>query len=705
MLGKKTVSAPLGAGAPASRTGRSRSITGIVIPGLSSSAKTVEFVDRLQLGRVVELIGIDTGGTFTDFVLWKDGEVRVHKVLSTPSAPERAILQGIRDLGLDSEGLKVILGSTVATNAALEGKGVRTLYVASRGLGDLLTIGRQARDDLYDLQPPARRRPVPAELCFETGGRLGADGAWVEPLTPADAEALCAVVERLQPEAIAINLLFSHLDDSAERALASALPEELFTSRSSAVLPVTGEYERGIATWLNAWVGPLVARYIERLCGGLPGARVSVMQSSGEAMAADQTADRAVRLLLSGPAGGLVGAGFVGRLAGREKLLTFDMGGTSTDVALVDGEPRLTTEGRIAGYPVALPMVDMHTIGAGGGSIARLDPGGVLLVGPESAGAEPGPACYGKGGEMPTVTDANLVLGRLRPEAFLGGRMALDVGVARRVVGRLGAALSIDTEAAALGILRVANEHMARALRVISVQRGIDPRDYTLTSFGGAGGLHVCALAEALGMTRAMVPVHAGVLSALGMLAAPPGRLLTRTWLGRLGERSDAQIERRLDALAEEGLAALEREGLERAELRVERSLDLRYSGQSYTLNLAWEGVYLIAEAFHRLHQGRYGHRLDFPVEMVNLRVRVTAPTPSVVLTAPAWDGGDRTARWADVAGIGDPVPVLERVNLAGRGALLPGPAVILDAVSTSWLAPNWGARLDAVGNLQLERR
>lgn len=652
----------------------------------------------------MELIGIDTGGTFTDFVLCRDGEVRVHKVLSTPSAPEQAILKGIRGLGLESAGLRVIHGSTVATNAALEGKGVRTLYVTNRGFGDLLTIGRQAREDLYDLQPPARRPPVPAGLCLETGGRLGADGNWVEPLTRADTNALCAAVERLRPEAVAINLLFSYLDDSAERALAAALPDGIFASMSSAVLPVTGEYERGIATWLNAWVGPLVARYIERLCRGLPGARVAVMQSSGEAMAAEQTAGHAVRLLLSGPAGGLVGAGFIGRLAGRGKLLTFDMGGTSTDVALVDGEPRLTTEGRIAGYPVAVPMVDMHTIGAGGGSIARLDPGGVLLVGPESAGAEPGPACYGKGGDAATVTDANLVLGRLRPEAFLGGRMGLDVEAAHRVIGQLGAVMGIDAEAAALGILRVANEHMARALRVISVQRGLDPRGYTLTSFGGAGGLHVCALAEALGMRRAMVPVHAGVLSALGMLATPPGRLLTRTWMGRLDERSDAQIEQRLEALAEEGISALAQEGLQRDVLRVESFLDLRYRGQSYTLNLAWQSLEATGEAFHRLHQERYGHRLDLPVELVNLRVRVAAEPPSVVLPGPSGDGEDRPVRLVQVAGFGDPVPVLERAVLVHRATPLSGPAVILDSVSTTWLAPGWGARLDAMGNLHLER-
>ena len=571
------------------------------------------------------LLGIDTGGTFTDFVLWHDGGMRVHKVLSTPAAPERAILQGIADLlpeliqpsecrmpgadaagnqgtdaGLDATGLHIIHGSTVATNAVLEGKGARTAYITNRGFADLLTIGRQARSALYELQPRGRPPPVPPELCLETGGRLAADGAVIDPLTSADLAELRASLARLAPEAVAINLLFSYLDDRAERAIADALPAGLFVSRSSQVLPLLGEYERGIATWLNARVGPVVAGYIDRLQHGLPGARLSVMQSSGEAVAAAQTARQAVRLLLSGPAGGLVGAGFVGRAAGIERMLTFDMGGTSTDVALVDGAPRLTTEGRIAGWPVAVPMVDMHTIGAGGGSIARLDAGGALLVGPESAGADPGPACYGNGGREATVTDANLVLGRLLPDAFLGGRMRLDADAARQALHRLGTAMGLPAEhaaeQAAIGIIDLANEHMARALRVISVQRGIDPRSAHLCSFGGAGGLHVCALADALGMTRAIVPERAGVLSALGMLVAPPGRLLTRTWLGPLAARDDAEVAVALDALAQQGVEALAAEGIDPALTAREDSVDLRYRGQSYTLNLPWQG---------KLHDGR----------------------------------------------------------------------------------------------------
>ncbi|MGB5834777.1 MAG: hydantoinase/oxoprolinase family protein [Thiohalocapsa sp.] len=655
------------------------------------------------------LLGIDTGGTFTDFVLWRDGHMRVHKVLSTPAAPERAILQGVAELGLDAKGLRVIHGSTVATNAVLEGKGARTAYVTNRGFGDLLTIGRQARAALYELQPPQSPAPVPAELCVETGGRLAADGAVVEPLTADDLADLRATLSRLAPESVAINMLFSYLDDRTERTIAEALPAGLFVSRSSEVLPLVGEYERGTATWLNARVGPIVAGYINRLRAGLPGALLSVMQSSGEAVSAGQTARQAVRLLLSGPAGGLVGAGFVARSAGIGRLLTFDMGGTSTDVALVDGAPRLTTEGRFAGWPVAVPMVDMHSIGAGGGSIARVDAGGALLIGPESAGADPGPACYGIGGSEPTVTDANLVLGRLRADAFLGGRMRLDPDAARHALARLGAEMGISgaqaAEDAALGVVALANDHMARALRVISVQRGVDPRSAHLCSFGGAGGLHVCALADALGMKRALVPERSGVLSALGMLVSRPGRLLTRTWLGLLADRDDTEVSAALDALAGEGVRALSAEGIASASLSREDSVDLRYRGQSYTLNIRWQGGAATADAFSELHQARYGHRLDLPVELLNLRVRLTAPAHAVTLPEPFFEpveAADVRLKVA-VAGCDLPVPVLVRDALA-TGSCLRGPAVILDEVATTWLAPGWQAIRDTAGNLLLSR-
>jgi N-methylhydantoinase A len=447
-----------------------------------------------------------------------------------------------------------------------------------------------------------------------------------------------------------------------------------------------------------------VEGYVGRLAGGLPGARVSVMQSSGETIAADQAGGQAVRMLLSGPAGGLVGARFAGEAAGLRKLLSFDMGGTSTDVALIDGAARLTSEGRIGPFPVAVPMVDMHTIGAGGGSIAQVDSGGMLRVGPESAGASPGPACYGAGGTRPTVTDANLVLGRLRPEAFLGGRMTLDREAAGRALRPLARSLELPVEEAAHGVIRVANEHMARALRVISVQRGIDPRSFALVSFGGAGGLHVCALAEALGMGRALVPVHAGVLSALGMLATRPGRQLSLTRLGLVEAVSQAEIEAGLAGLVKEGSRALADEGVPGGRLEIHSSLDLRYRGQSYTLNVPWSSVAGVVRDFGARHEGRYGHRMSVPVELVNLRVSLEGPPVAFDLqplperpeTGPTGEGR--------VYGIDGSVPVYERERLV-PGQCLEGPALITETVATTWLAPGWGARLDRVGNLLLDGR
>jgi N-methylhydantoinase A len=651
------------------------------------------------------LLGVDTGGTFTDFVLFDGEQLRVHKVLSTPHAPEQAILQGVRELGLESEQFKqlqLVHGSTVATNAVLEGKGVRIVFITNHGLKDLLTIGRQARRELYNLQPQPITPPIPEELCLESGGRLGADGGVVELLTDEELARLVEQVRALKPEAVAINLLFSFLDDRFERQIEAALPQGLFISRSSTILPEYKEYERGITTWLNAWVGPLVEGYLTRLVAGLPGATVSVMQSSGNTIDASLAGRQAVQMLLSGPAGGLSAARTIGALAGREHLLTFDMGGTSTDVALIDGELQLTSEGRIGPWPVAVPMVDMHTIGAGGGSIARVDAGGLLQVGPESAGAAPGPACYGRGGSEATVTDANLVLGRLRADAFLGGEMTLDVVAAEQAVGLIAEQLNLGLHQAAEGIIRIANEHMARALRVISVQRGIDPRQMTLACFGGAGGLHVCALAESLGMRQALVPIHGGVLSALGMLTAPRGRQLSRTRQGLLHEIAVAEIERELERLHEAGLASLAQEGVTAAEVTALPGLDLRYRGQSYTLNVAWQGdVADSAEAFHLAHQGRYGHRLELPVELVNLRLSLRGPSPQLpirMLTA----GREEEPGRATLYGIDDAVTLYRREALRS-GEVLQGPALVTEQVSTTFIAPRWRAMVDPHGNLILD--
>ncbi len=648
------------------------------------------------------ILGVDTGGTFTDFVLWDGTRLKIHKVLSTPDAPERAILQGIEEMEVVVDGMTIIHGSTVATNAVLEGKGVRTLLITNRGFADLLTIGRQARDELYNLQSVPPAPPVPAEDCLEVDARVAADGAVVKPLTQQDLQQLRREVEASGAEAVAINLLFSFLDGEMEKQIESVIPEGFFISRSSSVLPEYREYERGIATWLNSYVGPLVAGYLQRLEWGVDGANLSVMQSSANTIAAGQAGAEAVKLLLSGPAGGLAAARFMGQQVGRKRLLTFDMGGTSTDVALIDGVVKLTPEGRIGRYPVAVPMVDMHTIGAGGGSIAHLDPGGMLQVGPESAGASPGPACYGRGGTQPTVTDANLLLGRLRMDAFLGGEMVLDIEASRGAMAPLAKAMDCTVEEAAEGVIRVANERMSHALRVISVQRGIDPRGHTLVSFGGAGGLHVCALAESLDMNHAMIPVHGGVLSALGMLVAPRGRELSHSMIGLLDSFDPEGIEYEFEQLERQGRAALVAEGVVLEAIRTDRVVDLRYRGQSYTLGLSWNGDRKrVVEDFHRAHADRYGHCFDFPVELVNLRVAVREEITTPISLQHVASDQYTDVKPARLVGLGE-VPLYRRERLE-IGQWLLGPALVTERVSTSYIAPGWCAVVDPTGILLLE--
>lgn len=665
------------------------------------------------------ILGVDTGGTFTDFVLLVPPReahdavsLTTHKVLSTPDSPERAILQGIAEMGLadavTAGDVRIIHGSTVATNAALEGKGVLTAFVTNTGFGDLLTIARQTRPALYQLETPPIKPPVPREYCLEVNGRLDSQGNELVPLDKASLANLVQALDTLKPRAVAISLLFSFHDPAHEQAVARTLQEALpdcpFITLSSDVLPEYREYERGIATWLNASLGPLVSDYLLRLKRSTLPAPLSVMQSSGGTIDADQAARNAVNLLLSGPAGGLAAAAFLSELTGQQRLMTFDMGGTSTDVAVLDGAIGLTTEGRIGDYPVAVPMVDMHTIGAGGGSIASIDAGNLLQVGPESAGANPGPACYGQGGTRPTVTDANLVLGRLQAKAFLGGNMTLDMAAARAALAPVAAALGLGVEEAAEGIIRVANEHMARALRVISVARGHDPAQFRLCCFGGAGGLHICALADAMGMTNAMVPIHGGVLSAMGMFLAPVERQLSRTFQAMFDALDLGAVETVFRDLDAEGRRQLEAEGIASDAITATYSADLRYAGQSASLTITWSGPQDTQARFHDTHEQRYGHRLPMPVELVNLRVsvrerKVPPVFPAITRTAPAGHPGT-----AAVHGIAAPVPVIARNSLA-EGDTLTGPALITETNATTWLAPHWHATCDRIGNLLLQKQ
>lgn len=653
------------------------------------------------------LLGVDTGGTFTDFVAVDATGIRFHKCLSTPERPEQAILQGIAALGLqariDDGSLTVVHGSTVATNAALEGKGVRTAYIANKGFGDVLSIGRQTRRELYNLCPPAPQPPVPRELCLEVDCRIDAQGKVLQALSEEQLSELRRQLDALQPDAVAINLLFSFLNPQHEQAIANSLPGELFCSRSSEVLPEYKEYERGMATWLNAWLGPKVQGYLQRLQAAMPRTPLAVMQSSGGTLDATNAGRRAVNLLLSGPAGGLAGARQLGRMLERDALITFDMGGTSSDVALINGDIALTTEGHIGPYPVAVPMVDMHTIGAGGGSIAYLDEGGLLRVGPESAGASPGPACYGNGGTRATVTDANVVLGRLPADARLGGELALQRDASIAAITPLAEALGLSLEATAAGIIDIANEHMVRALRVISVQRGFDPAEFSLCCFGGAGGLHICALAEALGSREVLIPNYGGVFSALGMLLAPRERQLSRTLNQSLSDLSEADLSEAFAELHDRGHQALAGEGVEASAMSAQQSLDLCYQGQSYTLNLPLDGpLEDCAEAFHQAHAQRYGHRLALPVQVVNLRLALRAP--AALNTLPSHRPEPRTAITEQkLAFIDSPVPCYPRSQLQ-LGEQLHGPALICESVSTTWLAAGWQAQLNAQGHLLLRR-
>ncbi|MDX1810594.1 MAG: hydantoinase/oxoprolinase family protein [Gammaproteobacteria bacterium] len=650
----------------------------------------------------MQLVGVDTGGTFTDFVYFRDKRLRVHKVLSTPHAPEQAILQGLAELNVDLKKLKVIHGSTVATNAVLEGKGARTVYIGNRGLKDILLIGRQARRELYNLTPDNVAGLIDPELCLETGGRLSAEGEVLEPLTTADIDALLQDIQRLKPQAVAINLLYSYISDEFEKQIAAALPKDLFVSRSSAVLPEYKEYERGMTTWLNAYVGPLVKDYLQRLHQQIQPADLAVMLSAGGTASAEQAGNMAVNMLLSGPAGGLQAARYIGQQINCSKLLTFDMGGTSTDVALIDGEIRLTNDGSINQLPVAVAMVDMHTIGAGGGSIASVDEGGLLLVGPESAGADPGPVCYGKGGTQVTVTDANLVLGRIPANAALGGSLALDREAALTAMQILADKLGTDALQAAEGVIKIANEHMVQALRVMSVQKGTDPRDFSLVSFGGAGGLHVCDLAEAMDMKNALIPKFGGVLSAFGMLVAPVSRELSLTHLSLLAEKTDAELEALFASLKQKGEQQMQEEKLTSEDLLYGYSLDLRYLGQSFTLNVPWSKLSEVRQLFHETHKARYGHTINENIELVNLRMSIKGQTPSLSTEKMPKKNAARPINTVKVHACESPVPVYRREELADQ-LTLAGPAIIVEDVATSYVKPNWLCHVHESGHLQLQ--
>ena len=661
-------------------------------------------------------LGVDVGGTFTDLVLVVGDEVRVAKVPSTPSDQAEGILAGMAELDVAPHDLdRFAHGTTVATNTVLERDGADVLLVTTAGFGDLLVIGRQHRPALYDLAV-ARPDPVVARgRVVEVAERLDPDGQVVVALTDHEVDRVVAAVRDAAPEAVAICLLHAFRDPTHEQRLAARLAElDVPVSRATTLLPTFREVERASTTALNAYVAPRMARYLASLERRLDAAAedatapgVEVMRSGGGTFAAAVAAREPVHTLLSGPAAGAWGAAAVARAVGVEDAVAFDMGGTSSDVTLVrGGRPHTTAEGAIGGLPFAVTTTAIHTVGAGGGSIAWQDDGGALRVGPRSAGADPGPACYGRGGTAPTVTDADLLLGRLDASTRLGGALALDADAARDAVAGLAERLGLSVDRTAAGIAEVVEAEMARALRVVSVEQGHDPRELALVAFGGAGGLHQAALAREVGFARVVVPPSAGVLCALGLLAAPVTTDEARTVLVPL---VDADLDGLVDAwdqLADAATASLRDQGVDPA--RIVRSADLRYRGQAFELEVPVDAVTVdaLADGLHAAHRERYGYdQPDTPVEVVTLRVRAEGPRPDVPL--PAWTGGGATADAADatrrlrVDGVEQEVRVLARDRIAA-GETFDGPAVVTGLESTVWVAPWQRATVDGVGALHL---
>lgn len=704
----------------------------MTIVGCLQEALDVSFVSNHRRKKLNSIrIGVDTGGTFTDFVYQAHDELRIFKVASTRDDPARAITEGLKQIaaeaGAKSLRFEIVHGTTVGTNALLQRKGARTALITTEGFEDVIEIGRQARPELYNLNAIKPPPLVPSELRFGVKERIVANGEVLDPLSATSIDELVARLRDSGCESIAVSLLFSFVDPRHEMAIARAL--ESFgvpLSISHQVLPEYREYERTATVCVNAYLQPLMGSYLTRLSryaglrpAGARDARVPtlrVMQSSGGSISAEAAAQEPVRTILSGPAGGVVGALHAARTAGIANIITFDMGGTSTDVALCDREGmRLTNESVVAGTPVAVPMMDIHTVGAGGGSIARVDEGGSLRVGPESAGADPGPACYGRA-LFPTVTDAHVVLGHFPGASLLGGEFKLDDARARAALEGLAREMSrasgrrVSSVEAARGVLEVVTTNMERALRHISVERGHDPREFTLIPFGGAGGLHAVELARALRIPRVLVPSSPGALSALGVLTADVVKEQTRTVMIEAIAGVESELEKVFREMEKQATATLRREGFPASKQRHERSLAARYKGQSFELQLK-QTARNIASAFHRAHLARYGYAQEKNVvEIVSARVRSIGLVRSpCVSKGGALPRGRASAKPHDFA---ETYFDTKRIRAAvyrreelPAGSRLRVPCIVTEYSATTLIPGDASVRVDSYGNLIVEGR
>ena len=680
-------------------------------------------------------IAMDSGGTFTDCVFVREGQLHIIKVASRPDAPAEAIAEAVQlAIKQDPQAapLDLVCGTTVGTNALLERRGGRIALVTTAGLEDVLEIGRQARPELYNLMVQRAEPLAPGSRRFGARERLSADGSVTQLLTATEVSRIARRVSRAAADAVAICFLFSFRNAIHEKRLAKKLRAAgLAVSVSHEILPEFREYERTSTTVINAYLTPVMSGYLRETTQRIAAlnaktkqnifrrkskqfarpSQVRIMQSNGGIISAEQAAREPVRTILSGPAGGVIGATNAAALARIEKSISFDMGGTSTDLALLAGTLRTTSEAVVAGMPVAVPMLEIHTVGAGGGSLARFDAGGALRVGPQSAGANPGPICYGRG-MQPTVTDAHAVLGHLGSAGLLGGAFALDIPRARKLMDQYlySARASFRTlEQFAQGILAVANSVMEKAIRVISVERGHDTRDYSLIAFGGAGGLHACDLADALEMRQVLVPMFPGGLSALGILQADVVKELSRTVLIPAEDfaASERSLKKLFAPLAAQAQNTLASEGFARNKMRLAMSQDMRYVGQAYELNIPLHGN--IVEAFHLAHEQRYGyHDLTKRVEIVNIRCRATGLTEKLPTNKiPARKGSDGPLNSGSSGIFFD--HKLRKSNVYRREELrahdtFRGPAILMEYSGTTIVPLGWQGSVDSYGQLLLRR-
>ena len=652
--------------------------------------------------------GVDIGGTFTDVVRWHEGRLTLHKRLSTPDDPARAMLAGLEAIaGRLEELTHVAHGSTVATNAILERKGAKTALITSQGLRDVLFIGRQERPVLYALHPTLPEPIIARECCYDVPERLDHRGNVLIPLEIAALDRVLDEMARQQVDCVAVCLLYSYLNPDHEemirqRIVERGILESWQVALSCDVLPEFREYERASTTALEAYVRPVMSRYVSRLREALPAAcGLSLMQSDGGVMRAEAVRERAVQTALSGPAAGVLGAYHVAQLAGFDRILTLDMGGTSTDVALCAGQLPLSPHAQIDGLPLRIRMLDIETVGAGGGSLVRVDAGGVLRVGPQSAGAMPGPMVYGRGGQQLTVSDANALLGRLDPDHFLGGEMALSLDSAKTALDALAQHIGQSLRATALGILDVANANIERAVRRVSVARGHDPRLFTLVAFGGAGPLHACAIAEQLNIPRVLIPAMPGVLCALGLLVAdvvverrlPVLSMSNRTLIARLRA---AQSE-----LLAGGRDALRDEGIPESDMRFTIFLEMRYAGQAHELTVPFNSDPV--STFHEIHRQTYGHAFESrSVEIITMRLQATGQSEKPSLASQSTGPADATPARLKERSLGDETLTIYARDRLQPGMIFAGAALVVQTDATTYMPVGWLAVVDGYGNLIL---